>query len=437
MRDNVIKVGLCGFGAVGNGVYKYLECKSDALCERIGARIEVARIAVRDTSKRRSFTFADGVLTDDSMSIATDPSIDVLCELIGGTTVAKDVSIAALESGKTLVTANKALLCDHGPELFAAAKKGGSQILFEASVAGGIPLIKAIREGLVVNSFQSIYGIVSGTCNYMLTHMTAKGGSYEDVLAEAKALDYAEADESFDVEGIDTAHKAVVLAYLAHGKWIPYEDVLVRGIDKVTQDDIRYAKENGYAIKLLAAIDVVRVPGKLYISVLPTLIPQKHVLGGVDSVFNAISVCGDIVGETVYIGPGAGGDATASAVIADIVDAAKGIVSGSNKGLSADAALREGFAIELARSEDVSSRYYLRLRALGKPDITAILAERGIDVESVARQEPEGGESQAALIVLTTGMTTEGAILDTVKALSESSLAEGEPFFMPINSFGE
>lgn len=439
MSDRVIKVGLCGFGVVGQGVFNHLGRKSAALANRVESKIEVARIAVRDTSKKRDFEYDPTILTSDPMSIATDPNIDIVCELMGGTSLAKEISLAALESGKTLVTANKALLCDHGPELFAAAEKGGGQILFEASVAGGIPVIKAIKEGLVVNSFSSIYGILNGTCNYMLTRMTNEGGSYEDILADAKALGYAEADESFDVEGIDTAHKAVVLAYLAYGKWVPYSDLLVQGIDKVTQDDIQFAKENGYAIKLLAVIDIAHASGKLYISVLPTLVSKKYVLGSVDSVFNAVSIHGDVVGETVYIGPGAGRDATASSVIADIVDAARLIACGKTEGFI-DPAPSDGASIELAEPEDITSRYYLRLQVLDKPGVmagvTSMLAEHGVSLASVTQKEVEEAAVSASLI-LTTHVTTEKAILEAIAALSKSSSVEGEPFSMPISSFGE
>ncbi len=437
MSDRVIKVGLCGFGVVGQGVFNHLQQREDALSDQLGARVKVTRIAVRDTSKKRDFDFDPSILTTDPVSIATDPEVDVVCELMGGTTLALEVTLAALKAGKIVVSANKALICDHGEAVFAAAKEGNGQLLFEASVAGGIPVIKAIKDSLVVNRFNSIYGILNGTSNYILTRMTNEGAGYAEILAEAKALGYAEADESFDVDGIDAAHKAVVLAYLAYGRWVPFKDLLVQGIAEVTQADIAFAKENGYAIKLLAVIDVAHASGKLYISILPTLVSKKYVLGSVDGVFNAVSVHGDVVGETVYIGPGAGRDATASAVIADIVDAAKLIVNGG-AGRFVDPAPRGGKSIELAEPEEIESRYYVRLQVADKPgvmaEVTSLLANHAVSLASVTQKEVEENATSATLIV-TTHLTTEQAILDAVKALEESSCVEGKPFTMPISSF--
>ena len=437
MSDRVIKIGLCGFGVVGQGVFNHLKKRESMLSDQLGARLQIARIAMRDTGKIRDFAYDASIATTDPLSIANDPEIDIVCELMGGTGLALEVSLAALRNGKTLVTANKALLCDHGAEIFAAAKDGGGQIFFEASVAGGIPVIKAMKEGLVVNRFSSIYGILNGTCNYILTRMTNEGGSYQDILREAKALGYAEADESLDVDGVDTAHKAVVLAYLAYGKWVPYKDILVQGVAEVNQDDIRFAKDNGYAIKLLAVIDVAHANGKLYISILPTLVSKKYSLGSVDGVFNAVSIHGDVVGETVYIGPGAGRDATASSVISDIVDGARLLVNGG-AGKFIDPAPRDGALIELAEAEEIQSRYYVRLQVVDKPGVMAavasLLANHQVSLASVTQREVAEGSANATLII-TTHMTTEKAILDSVKALEESPSVNGKPFCMPISSF--
>lgn len=437
MSERTIKVGLCGFGVVGQGVFHHLRNREKELSERLGARIEVTRIAVRNTSKARDFEFDASTLTTDPMSIAMDPDIDIVCELMGGIELALEVTVAALRTGKTVVSANKALICDHGEALFAAAKEGNGQLFFEASVAGGIPVIKAIKESLVVNRFNSIYGILNGTSNYILTRMTNEGAGYQEILAEAKALGYAEADESFDVDGIDAAHKAVVLAYLAYGRWVPFKDLLVQGIADVSQADIRFAKENDYAIKLLAVIDVAHASGKLYISILPTLVSKKYVLGSVDGVFNAVSVHGDVVGETVYIGPGAGRDATASAVISDIFDASKSIVSGEDVGFI-DPAPRNGHLIELAEPEEINSRYYVRLQVVDRPgvmaEVTSLLAKHEVSLASVTQKEVEENAKSASLIV-TTHVTTEQAILDAVKALELSACVEGVPFTMPISSF--
>lgn len=437
MSERVIKVGLCGFGVVGQGVFNHLQIREDDLSAKLGARVKVARIAVRDTAKQRDFDFDPSILTIDPLSIASDPEIDIVCELMGGTGVALDVTLAALKAGKVIVTANKALICDHGEAIFAAARQGGGQVLFEASVAGGIPVIKAIKDGLVINRFSSIYGILNGTCNYMLTRMTNEGASYQDILAQAKELGYAEADESLDVDGIDTAHKAVVLAYLAYGRWVPYKDILVQGIAEVTQADIAFAKENGYAIKLLAVIDVAHASGKLYISILPTLVSKKYVLGSVDGVYNAVSIIGDVVGETVYIGPGAGRDATASAVIADIVDAAKLIVNGgANRFI--DPAPRGGELIELAEPEEIESRYYVRLQVADRPgvmaEVASLMAKYQVSLASVTQKEVEENAATATLI-MTTHTTTEQAILAAVEALEKSASVEGKPLTMPISAF--
>lgn len=433
----MIKVGLCGFGVVGQGVFNHLQKREDDLSAKLGARIKVVRIAVRDTAKKRDFDFDPKILTNDPLSIASDPEIDIVCELMGGTGLALDVTLAALKAGKVIVTANKALICDHGEAVFAAAKQGGGQVLFEASVAGGIPVIKAIKDGLVINRFSSIYGILNGTCNYMLTRMTNEGASYQDILVQAKELGYAEADESLDVDGIDTAHKAVVLAYLAYGRWVPYKDILVQGIAEVNQADIAFAKENGYAIKLLAVIDVAHASGKLYISILPTLVSKKYVLGSVDGVYNAVSIIGDVVGETVYIGPGAGRDATASAVIADIVDAAKLLVNGGADRFI-DPAPRGGELIELAEPEEIESRYYVRLQVADRPgvmaEVASLMAKYQVSLASVTQKEVEENAATATLI-MTTHTTTEQAILAAVEALEKSASVEGKPFTMPISTF--
>lgn len=435
MSESVIKIGLCGFGVVGQGVYNHLLSKSERLVEQLGVRIEVARIAVRDTSKKRDFPVDIDMLTTDPLAIATDEEIDIVCELMGGKEQAKDVSLAALKAGKVLVTANKALLCDHGPELFEAAEEGGGHVLFEASVAGGIPVIKSIKEGLIINTFSSIYGILNGTCNYILTRMTNEGASYQAILKEAKELGYAEADESLDVDGVDAAHKAVVLAYLAYGRWVPFADILVQGIKEVTQDDIRFANENGYAIKLLAVIDVAHASGKLYISILPTLVSRKYALGSVDGVFNAVSIHGDVVGETVYIGPGAGRDATSSAVISDIVDAAKLLANGATTQF-VDTAPSSGDEIQLAEPEEINSRYYVRLLVVDKPGVMAqvasLLAANEVSLASVTQREVDETAEQVSLII-TTHMTTEKAILDSVKTLEEIDSVLGKPFCMPIS----
>jgi homoserine dehydrogenase len=440
MSERMIKVGLCGFGVVGQGVFDHLDRKRAVLSEQLGAEITVSRIAVRNIGKARDIAVDASIVTDDPLAVAMDPEIDVICELMGGTGIAREVVLAALRAGKIVITANKALLCDFGEELLSVAREHGGHLLFEASVAGGIPVIKAIREGLVINDFSSIYGILNGTCNYILTRMTNEGLSYPEILVEAKALGYAEADESLDVDGIDAAHKAVVLAYLAHGKWVDFKDVRLQGITEVSQEDIQFAKDNAYAIKLIAVIDRAAEKGALRVSVLPTLVSTQCSLGRVDGVFNAISVHGDVVGETVYIGPGAGRDATASAVISDIVDAVKLLIFGGPEGRFPflDPAPRNGSLITLAKAEDIESRYYVRLIVLDQPGVMAqiasILASHEVSLASVSQKEV-GEDAERVSLIITTHVTTESSIVSAVASLANLESVEEKPFYMPIGNF--
>lgn len=440
MSERIIKIGLCGFGVVGQGVFNHLSSKADFLSDRLGARLAVTRIAVRDTSKARDFAADADQLCADPLSIAADPEIDIVCELMGGVDIAREVCLVALKAGKVVITANKHLLCDFGAELLDAARASGGHLLFEASVAGGVPIIKSINEGLAINSFSTILGILNGTCNYILTRMANEGLSYEEIVVDAKRLGYAEADETLDVQGIDAAHKAVVLAYLAHGRWVPYSDLLVQGVAEVTQNDISYAKDNGYSIKLVAVIAKARESGKLHISVLPTLVPLKYVLGRVDGVYNAVSVRGDVVGETVYIGPGAGRDATASAVISDVVDAAKLLLLGGTEDSFPflDPAPRGGCSIELAESDEIESRYYIRLLVRDEPGVlaetTRSLASYDVSLASVLQKEV-GEDAKMASLIMTTHIVSEKAILEALSAMEGLDCVEAKPFCMPIGNF--
>src|SRR5476649_21015 len=317
-----INIGLCGFGTVGQGVWKHLSANRAELESRLGVKLNLARAAVRDLHKARTVKIPAGKLSADPLAVATDPSIHIVCELMGGTTLARQVTLAALRAGKIVVSANKALICEHGAEIFATAQKHGGHFFFEASVAGGIPIIKALREGLVANRFPRIYGILNGTCNYILTQMEDRDAPYAGVLAEAKRLGYAEADESLDVDGWDTAHKASVLAWLAHGVWVRTDQMIVEGISRITPADFKNAATLGFGIKLLAVITRDFARNELCVRIHPTLLPEGNVIANVSGVFNAISVTGDVVGTTLYSGRGAGQDATASAVISDIADGA-------------------------------------------------------------------------------------------------------------------
>jgi homoserine dehydrogenase len=301
-------IGICGFGTVGQGVWKHLTSARATLEARLGAKLVLAHASVRDLKKTRAVKIPAAKLTDDPLAIANDPKIDIVCELMGGTGLALEVTLAALARGKIVISANKALICAHGAEIFATARKHGGHFFFEASVAGGIPLIKALREGLVANRFTRIYGILNGTCNYILTQMEEHDAPYATVLADAKRLGYAEADESLDVDGWDTAHKAAVLAWLAHGMWVRPDRMIVEGISRITPADFKTAATLGYGIKLLAVITRDFATNELSVRVQPTLLPEGNVLANVNGVFNAISVTGDVVGTTLYIGRGAGQD---------------------------------------------------------------------------------------------------------------------------------
>lgn len=429
-----MRIGIAGLGTVGQGVWKHLRGRRAELEGRMACSYELVGASVRDLEKKRSVRVPAGRLTDDPMTLAIRPDIDVLCELMGGTRDALKVTRAALKSGKTVVTANKALLCHHGEELFALARASGAHIYFEASVAGGIPIIKALREGLVVNRFPLIYGILNGTCNYILTRMEREGKPFEEIVGDARRLGYVEADERLDLDGLDAAHKAVILAYLAHGKWIPLKDMPVEGIRDVTLEDIEWARRLGFKIKLLALILRDFKRGHVFASVQPALVPQDMVLANVDGVYNAVSVSGDIVGESLYIGRGAGQDPTASAVISDIVDAGNAIAHGVEP---VEPAQAEDLA--LAGMEDLHRSFYVRLLVKDRPgvlaEITRLLAKEGISIESVL-QRPDGGRGTANL-VLTTHVCSEAAMASAVKGLSADASVKGKPFLLRIADFAQ
>ena len=429
-----IGIGLAGLGTVGQGVWKHLQARKSELESRMGTAFALKRAAVNDLAKKRSVRIPRKLLTDDAMSLATSPEIDVLCELMGGTGFAHEVTKAALRCGKTVVTANKALLCHHGKTLFRLAKQNNAHIYFEASVAGGIPIIKALREGLVVNQFPLIYGILNGTCNYILTRMEREGKAFEEILTDARKLGYVEADESLDLDGWDAAHKTVIITYLAHGKWIPLKRMPVEGIRNVKLEDIQWAQRLGFKIKLLSLILRDFHKGYVFAGVQPALVPSDMVLANVDGVFNAISVTGDIVGESVYIGRGAGQDATASAVISDIVDAGTAIAHGI---MPEEPVLHEDLG--LARLEDVYRSFYIRLMVKDQPGVLAevatVMASEGISIESVL-QRPNGRKRTANLI-LTTHLCSEAAIKKAEKKLSRRKALLQKPFLLRIADFAQ
>jgi len=374
-----IRIGLLGFGTVGQGVWKHLHNNRAALERRLGVGLDIVRIGVRDLKKEREVKVPVARLTTDLGSIVDDPTIDIVCELIGGVTTARTLTERALKSGKVVVTGNKALICEHGAELFRLVQRGRGHYFFEASVAGGIPIIKTLREGLIANRFRLIYGILNGTCNYILTRMAKEGRSFQEVLADAKRLGYAEADESLDVDGWDAAHKAVILAYLAHGRWIKPKQMLVQGIREITPHDLSYARELGYTIKLLAIISRDFSTNRVFARVHPCLLPARNLLASVDDVFNGICLSADVAGSTLLVGRGAGQDATASAVISDIADAVVALRGAPAPVIceeDADTYARLGSGISIASLAEITGRYYLRLTVKDRPGVLAEVARR-------------------------------------------------------------
>ncbi len=439
---NVIRIGLCGLGTVGQGVWKHIDRARHELESRLGVRLELAVAAVRDTSKQRTVRIPAAKLTDDPIAVASDPSIDIVCELIGGTDVARDVTLTALALGKIVVSANKALICKHGAEIFEMARRHGGHFLFEASVAGGIPIIKALREGLVANRFPLIYGILNGTCNYILTQMEDLDVPYATVLGDAKRLGYAEADESLDVHGWDTAHKAAVLTYLAHGVWVPTDRMVVEGIDRLTPADFQHAATFGYGIKLLAIISRDFAKNELSVRVHPTLLPESHVVAKVSGVFNAVSIKGDVVGTTLYIGRGAGQDATSSAVISDIVDAVSILKNDRRAFITArkePAAAVSSTPCRLAPPERIHGRYYIRLTVKDRPGVLArvatVMADQRVSIASVIQNRAE--RPDAASLVLTTHDSNERAIQATLTRLARLASVLEPPLLLRIGDFPE
>ena len=400
-----IGIGILGLGTVGQGVWKHLTEKQTDLESRLGVKLDLRRAAVRDLKKKRAVKVPSAKVTRNPLEVVDDPKIHVVCELIGGTTVARELTLRALRAGKVVVSANKALLCQHGPEIFDAVRRHGGQFLFEASVAGGIPIIKAIREGLVANRFDLIVGILNGTCNHILTRMGEDGLSFADALKEAQELGYAEADPTLDVEGIDVFHKASILAWLAHLPWAPRNRTLVEGIRHIGPADIDFARRFGFALKHLAVIRRDFRAGWMTVGVYPALVPNRDILARVSGVNNGITLRGDVVGATTLTGRGAGGDATASAVIGDIVDAIAAQTGAANPGLSAESlAAREsqGRKVRMADLAEIVSPFYLRLSLLDKAGVSEgvyrIFSKHKVSIARVIQYEhPNQGRGTVTL----------------------------------------
>ncbi|HXQ80489.1 MAG TPA: homoserine dehydrogenase [Opitutaceae bacterium] len=432
--ERTINIGLCGLGTVGQGVWKHFGRLRPELESRLGAKIVLRRAAVRSLARVRRVKVAASRLTLDAMAVATDPEIHIVCELMGGTAIAREVTLAALSRGKIVVSANKALICAHGAEIFAAARRHGGHFLFEASVAGGIPLIKAVREGLVANRFPRIYGILNGTCNYILTTMEELDAPYPSVLREAKRLGYAERQESLDVEGWDTAHKASILAWLAHGVWVRPEEMIVEGIERITPADFKNAAALGFGIKLLGIITRDFSTDEISVRVHPTLLPEESVLARVNGVFNAISVTGDVVGTTLYIGRGAGQDATASAVISDIADAVALLLHGKGAHLMGEEGPPALGGARMAPPERIRGRHYVRLTVADRPGVLArvatVMARNRISIASVIQNPSE--LAGAASLVLTTHRSDERSMGAALRALARLGSVREAPLHLRI-----
>ena len=416
-----VRVGICGLGTVGGGVVDVLRRNKKLIATRAGGDIQIEVIGSR--SPKPHVDTATIPVLSDVFAVVENPDVDVVVELIGGSGVAKDLVLAAIANGKHVVTANKALIAEHGNEIFAAASEKGVTVSFEAAVAGGIPIIKALRDGLSANSIEWVAGIINGTGNFILTEMRDKGRDFADVLAEAQALGYAEADPTFDVEGIDAAHKLVILAALAFGMPLRFDEVYTQGISELNPEDVTYAEELGYRIKHLGIAR--RRENGVELRVHPTLVPEECLIAQVNGVMNGVMVKGDAVGPTLYYGAGAGAEPTASAVVADIIDIARvantttNSVSPSPLGVS----LSDLSTLAVLPIEDTISAHYLRVTALDKPGVLSQLAQimsaRGISIEAIIQKEPQAGEDRVPVIMLTNDTLESNlrAAIDEIEAL--------------------
>lgn len=414
-----VNVGLLGLGTVGAGTVNVLRRNAEEIERRAGRGIHVTMAAARDLPRQRACETRDIRLTDDPFAVVNDPAVDVVVELIGGDEIARELVLAAIRAGKPVVTANKALLALHGQEIFDAAHEHGVAVAFEGAVAGGIPIIKAIREGLAGNRIEWLAGIINGTGNYILTQMRDRGLSFGEALAEAQQLGYAEADPIYDVEGVDAAHKLTILASIAFGIPLRFDEVYCEGISRVTVADVGYAGELGYRIKHLG-IARRREQG-VELRVHPTLVPERRLLANVEGVMNAIMVYGDAVGPTVYYGPGAGAEATASAVVADLVDIVRALTADPGHRVPLLAFQPSAIAdVPILAAEDMETAYYLRLLVMDKPgvlaDITRILGEFCISIEAIIQKEPEP-EATHVPVIITTRTVREGEMDQAIRRM--------------------
>lgn len=399
-----VKIGLLGLGTVGGGVVNVLSRNAQEIERRAGRAIEVSHASARDIKKPRTCKTDGIVLTTNVKEVVNDDDVDIIVELIGGDTLAHEAVMSAIARGKHVVTANKALIAKHGNTIFTEAQKKGVMVAFEAAVAGGIPIIKAIREGLAGNRIEWLAGIINGTGNFILTEMRDKGRAFDDVLQEAQRLGYAEADPTFDVEGVDAAHKLTILAAIAFGIPLQFDKTYMEGITAITPEDVAYAEALGYRIKHLGISR--RTDKGIELRVHPTLIPERRLIANVDGVMNAVLVKGDAVGPTLYYGAGAGAEPTASAVVADIVDVVRTLTSDPENRVPHLAFQPDALSdVPILDMEEVETAYYLRMQASDRPgvlaDVSRLLGDEGISIEAVIQKEPVSEDSDVALIMLT------------------------------------
>ena len=433
-----IHVGLLGIGTVGGGTFSVLRRNQEEISRRAGRGILIKAVADKDLVRAQKLVGDSAETTHDAFALVRRPDIDIVVELIGGTKIAKDLILAAIENGKHVVTANKALLAIHGNEIFLAAQKKGVMVAFEAAVAGGVPIIKALREGLSANRIEWIAGIINGTSNFILSEMREKGSSFGAVLAQAQKLGYAETDPTFDIEGVDAAHKLTIMAAIAFGIPMQFDKVYTEGISKLTKEDIRYAEELGYRIKLLG---ITRRTAKgIELRVHPTLIPSKRLIANVEGVMNAILVQGDAVGPTLYYGAGAGAEPTASAVVADLVDVTRMHTADPEQRVPHLAFQPDRMSdLPILSMEEVETSYYLRLRVLDRPgvlaDITRILADQSISIDAMVQKEPSEGEEQVDIIMLT-HLTVEKNINVAIKRIESLPVISGKVTRIRLEELG-
>lgn len=418
------KLGIIGLGTVGSGVVECLQKNGSLFVSRYGFDYEIVKIAVRNPNSKRLVEVDHSLMTTDPQEVVDHTEVDIVLELMGGEEPARTLVLQALNNGKVVVTANKALIAEYGPEIFAAAEANNTRIFFEASVAGGIPIIKALHEGLSSNGIDSIHGILNGTCNFILSCME-NGESFADALAEAQRLGYAEADPTLDVGGGDAGHKAAILASLAYGQWFTKETVSVRGIDKLELTDVEFARDAGYRIKLIANI-LKTVDSKVSIDVQPTLVPQQSMIGSVMDAYNGIKIHGNTVGDTFFYGQGAGKDATSSAVVTDIIDASQAIASET---ISDYPGFKPFDGAEGAADlSSVVSRFYLRVVVEDSPKvlsfITGILGDHNISIASITQKESH--EKAVPVVILTHEVLTK-ELEDAIAAISELPVVKSQP----------